>query len=135
MKVTPFATHLGKIFFYFNIIEIFTLHKIHPSNVYNSIVFSIFTELYKYHHDPILEHFHHSKKNHEIFRITLASKREQLEGPTVVQWVKDLALPPWWCRCQVWLTFHPWPVNFHMLQVWPKRERERKKSSSHKTFI
>ena len=50
-------------FFYFNIIEIFTLQKIHPSNVYNSIVFSIFTELYKYHHDPILEHFHHSKKN------------------------------------------------------------------------
>ena len=33
----------------------------------------------------------------------------------VAQWVKDLALSLMWC----W--FDPWPGNFHMQWVWPKR--------------
>ena len=37
-------------------------HKIHQFKVYNSMFFSIFTELCKYHHYLILEHFHHCKK-------------------------------------------------------------------------
>ena len=33
----------------------------------------------------------------------------------VAQWVKDSALSLLWCR------FNPWPGNFHMLQVGPKK--------------
>ena len=35
--------------------------------------------------------------------------------------VKDLALSLLWCK------FDPWPRNFHMLQGWPKRKKEREK--------
>ena len=44
-----------------------------------------------------------------------------LEVPTVVQWVKDLVLLQLWHRLQLQLEFDPWPGNFHMLQVWPKK--------------
>ena len=43
--------------------------------------------------------------------------------PFVAQWVKDLVLPQLWCRSQLWLEFSPWPRNFHMLPVWPKKKR------------
>ena len=41
--------------------------------------------------------------------------------PSLVQWVKDLALLQLWCRPQRRLGFDPWPENFHMLQVQPKK--------------
>ena len=36
--------------------------------------------------------------------------------PTVAQWVKDMVL-------QMQLTFDPWPGNFHMLWMPPKRKK------------
>ena len=41
--------------------------------------------------------------------------------PSPAQWVKDLALLQLWCSSQMWLGFDPWPWNFHMLWVWPKK--------------
>ena len=40
--------------------------------------------------------------------------------PTVVQWVKDPALP------QLWLRFDPWTRNFHMppVQQGPKKKKK-----------
>ena len=35
----------------------------------------------------------------------------------MVKWFMDPALS------QVWLRFHPWPENFHMLWVWPKKKK------------
>ena len=32
---------------------------------------------------------------------------------------KDLAALQLWRRSQLWLGFHPWPGNFHMLKMWP----------------
>ena len=43
----------------------------------------------------------------------------------MVQWVKDLALLHLWCRVQLWLRFDPWPGNFHMLQVRPKKKKKK----------
>ena len=62
-----------------------------------------------------------------------------LAVPTVVQWVKNLnlttaavvaaevqvqSLAQWvdlkdTVLSQLWLKFHPWPGNLHMLWVWP----------------
>ena len=39
----------------------------------------------------------------------------------MVQQVKDLALP------QLWLRVNPWPIPFHIPQVWP----EKKKKTNH----
>ena len=41
----------------------------------------------------------------------------------VVQRVKDLALKQMWCRSQLWLRYAPWPENFHMLWVQPKKKK------------
>ena len=27
----------------------------------------------------------------------------------------------------LWLRFDPWPGNFHMLKVWPKKKKKKKK--------
>lgn len=40
--------------------------------------------------------------------------------PGLVQWVKDPLLQLW-CRLQLQLGFDPWPGNFHVLQVQPKK--------------
>ena len=37
--------------------------------------------------------------------------------PGLYQWVKDLALPQLWQRLQLWLEFHPWLGNVHVLWV------------------
>ena len=41
--------------------------------------------------------------------------------PSLEQWVKNLALLQLWCKSQLWLKFNPWPRNFHMLWMWPKK--------------
>ena len=47
--------------------------------------------------------------------------------PSPAEWVKKvLALPQlWqlWCRWQLWLGFSPWPSNFHVPQVQPKKQK------------
>ena len=44
--------------------------------------------------------------------------------PSPMQWVKDLVL------LQLWLGFHPWPGNFHMLGAGGSQgEQKRKKDS------
>ena len=39
----------------------------------------------------------------------------------VAQWVKDPALSLQWLQSRLWLSFEPWPGNFHMT-VQPKRK-------------
>ena len=34
-----------------------------------------------------------------------------------------------WCRLQLWLRFDPWPRNFHMLWVQPKKRKRKKKKN------
>ena len=45
----------------------------------------------------------------------------------VVQCVKDPALSLLWLRSLLWREFDPWPGNFHMLQIWPKKKKRRNK--------
>ena len=42
----------------------------------------------------------------------------------LVEWVKDAALPQLWHMLRLWLGFSPWPRNFHMLQVEPKKKKK-----------
>ena len=54
-----------------------------------------------------------------VARILGMKERRQKWGCfQVVQWVKDPALPQWWCRSQLLHGFDPWPRNFHMPLVW-----------------
>ena len=45
----------------------------------------------------------------------------KLESSLVAQWVKDLALSLLWLRSLLCQGFRPWPRNFHLLQMWPKK--------------
>ena len=45
--------------------------------------------------------------------------------PTVVQWVKDLVLLQLWLRLQLQLGFDPWPRNFHMPLVQPRKRKKK----------
>ena len=44
----------------------------------------------------------------------------------MAQWVKDPALSLLWLGSLLWCSFSPWPRNFSMLWVWPKREKKTK---------
>ena len=54
--------------------------------------------------------------------------------PTVVQWLKDLALPQLWYRSPLQLRFDPWPENFHMAWVQEKKITWRC-DTTEKTFL
>ena len=41
----------------------------------------------------------------------------------MAQQVKDPALPQPWRRLKLWYGFDPWPGNFHMPQMWPKKKK------------
>ena len=43
----------------------------------------------------------------------------------MAQWVKDPVLSLLWLRLLLWRRFDPWPRNFDMPQVWPKKKKER----------
>ena len=43
-----------------------------------------------------------------------------------MQWVKNLH------RLQLWLRLHPWPRNFHMPRVWPKKKQKTNKKTTTK---
>ena len=45
----------------------------------------------------------------------------------MIQWVKDPELSPMWPKLLLWCGFDPRPGNFHMPQVWLKKEKKRKK--------
>ena len=50
----------------------------------------------------------------------------------MIQWVKDPELSPMWPKLLLWCGFDPRPGNFHMPQVWLKKEKkERKKRKSY----
>ena len=49
--------------------------------------------------------------------------------PSLVQWVKDLAL------LQQWLKFDPWPEIFHMLPSGKKKKKERKRERKKQPFF
>ena len=42
--------------------------------------------------------------------------------PGLAQWVKDLALSLLWLWLQLWCRFDPWPRNFCLLWVLPKKK-------------
>ena len=44
--------------------------------------------------------------------------------PAVTQWVKDLVLLQLWSRLQLQLIFDPWPGNFHVPWVRPKKRKK-----------
>ena len=44
--------------------------------------------------------------------------------PSLVQWVKDLALPQLWLRSQLWLGSDPWPRNSICHKVAKKRRKK-----------
>ena len=44
--------------------------------------------------------------------------------PSSLQWVKNLALLPLWCRSHMSLGFEIWSGNFHMPLVWPKKKNK-----------
>ena len=48
------------------------------------------------------------------------------------QWVTDPALSLQWLRLLMWCRFDPWPGNFYMLWVWPKKQKQ--KLNSEKLF-
>ena len=43
----------------------------------------------------------------------------------MAQWVKDPALLMLWLWLQQWHGFDPWPGNFRMLQVQPKKQNKQ----------
>ena len=45
--------------------------------------------------------------------------------PDPEQWVKDLAWLHLWHRSQLQLQFDPWPGDFQMPWVWPKRRKQK----------
>ena len=49
----------------------------------------------------------------------LKKKKEAQKSSLVAQWAKDPALQPLWCR------FDPWPRNFCILWVWPKKKKKK----------
>ena len=48
----------------------------------------------------------------------------------MVQWVKYPAMLLKQLGSLLWHEFDPWPRNFHMLQVWPKKQIIKKKESN-----
>ena len=53
--------------------------------------------------------------------VTQVSAEAQVTSPAQCSRLKDLVLP------QLWLRFSPWPRNFQMLQMQPKRKKKKKK--------
>ena len=43
----------------------------------------------------------------------------------MAQWVKDLVLSLLWLGSLLWHGFNPWPGNFRMPQVWPKKKKKK----------
>ena len=59
-------------------------------------------------------------------RLSSVHTRVAIAGdPILVQWVKNPTLLQLWCRLQLWLGFNPWPGNFHVLWVWPKKKKKK----------
>ena len=48
----------------------------------------------------------------------------------MAQQVKGLALSLQWLGSRLWLGFDPWPGNFHMKRVGPKRKKQRNKQNT-----
>ena len=49
--------------------------------------------------------------------------------PSLVQWIKDLALPQSWLRSELWLRSDPWPRNSICHGVTKKGRKEKKKGT------
>ena len=46
---------------------------------------------------------------------------------SLTQWARDLALSQQWPRLKLHLGLDPWPRNFHMPWVWPKKKKKKKR--------
>ena len=51
-------------------------------------------------------------------------KISSIGSSLTAQWVKDLMLSLLWLRQLLWHKFNPWPGNFHMLHVWPQKNKQ-----------
>lgn len=74
----------------------FTYHEIYPLQMYNSVVFSVFTRLCSHHHSLIVEHCHHPKKK---------------------PWSQSLSIPPSPSPWQSQITFYVWICLFWTFNV------------------
>lgn len=75
---------------------------------------------------------------YQLWRTIWNYLKGSVRVPVVVQWVNDLArlwgvsslisCPALWAKDsalpQMWFRFNPWPGNFHIQQVQPKRENK-----------
>ena len=48
----------------------------------------------------------------------------------VAQWIKDPVLSLLWLGSPLWHGFSPWPLNFHMPWVQPKKKKREKRERS-----
>ena len=53
-------------------------------------------------------------------------KKKKTWSSLVTQQVKDLALSLLWLGSLLWHGFIPWPRNFHMPQLWPKTNKQKR---------
>ena len=49
--------------------------------------------------------------------------------------VKDPALSLQWLRSLLWSGFSPWPMTFHMPQVWTKKWKKKKKKKKNYLYF
>ena len=59
-----------------------------------------------------------------FFRRSLGQKKYLTGIPAVTQWIKGLVLSLHQLRLLLWHKLDPWPRNFHMLWVQPKKRKE-----------
>ena len=77
---------------------------------------------------PLVNRFIVSTKNTHLGMISqLHTTKNHVVRSSVAQQVKDLALSLPWFRLLLWHRFDPWPGNFHMLWLQPKKKKKKKK--------
>ena len=55
------------------------------------------------------------------------------DGIGLIPCLVQLVLPQLWYRLQMQLRFDPWPRNFHMPLVWPKKKKNKKQKTQKQT--
>ena len=53
----------------------------------------------------------------------------------MAQWIKDQTLSLLWLGLQLWHWFSPWPGNFCMLGVQPKKNKKRERERLRRKYL
>ena len=69
------------------------------------------------------------------FKQKLSSEEMDNRNSFLVQWVKDLVLSMQQLGLLLWHKFDPWPRNFHMPQVWPKKKKKKERKKERKEML